>query len=253
MKKTDRELIRKERRKPSRTKKTHSTIGPFTILGRVLLVFTPIVVVGLLIASFLTPLFAIEKIVVAGAERLDEKKLAASLEPLKGKSLTLISDAEVAGLLAGYELIETFTFQAEPPSTLRVKVRERQPLLVLKRGGQNFLFDAAGVRIGAAEDLSVYPLFEFDGNTESDPRFAHAVELMLSLPVELYLKISSVRVSEQLTSNFTLRQAGVAVIWGDNSQPLLKAEVLDSLLATGQKPGVRIDVSSPNAPIVSHD
>jgi len=211
------------------------------------------VVVGLLIASFLTPLFAIEKIVVAGAERLDEKKLAASLEPLKGKSLTLISDAEVAGLLAGYELIETFTFQAEPPSTLRVKVRERQPLLVLKRGGQNFLFDAAGVRIGAAKDLSVYPLFEFDGNTESDPRFAHAVELMLSLPVELYLKISFVRVSEQLTSNFTLRQGGVGVIWGDNSQPLLKAEVLNSLLATGQKPGVRIDVSSPNAPVVSHD
>lgn len=253
MKKTDRELIRKERRKPSRTKKTHSAIGPFTILGRVLLVFTPMVVVGLLIASFLTPLFAIEKIVVAGAERLDEKKLAASLEPLKGKSLTLISDAEVAGLLAGFELIETFTFQAEPPSTLRVKVRERQPLLVLKRGGQNFLFDAAGVRIGAAEDLSVYPLFEFDGNTESDPRFAHAVELMLSLPVELYLKISSVRVSEQLTGNFTLRQGGVGVIWGDNSQPLLKAEVLNSLLATGQKTGVRIDVSSPNAPVVSHD
>lgn len=115
------------------------------------------------------------------------------------------------------------------------------------------MFDAAGVRIGAAENLQVYPQFEFDGNPESDPRFAHAVELMLSLPVELYLKISTVRVSEQLTSNFSLRQGGVGVIWGDNSQPLLKAEVLNSLLATGQKPGVRIDVSSPNAPVVSHD
>jgi len=253
LKKADRELIRRERRKPSRTKKPQSALGPFTILGRVLIVFTPLVVIGLLIASFLTPLFAIEKIVVAGTERLDEKKLVESLEPLKGKSLTLVSDGEVAGLLAGYELIETFTFQAEPPSTLRVKVRERQPLMILQRGGQNFLFDAAGVRIGAAENLQVYPQFEFDGNPESDPRFAHAVELMLSLPVELYLKISTVRVSEQLTSNFSLRQGGVGVIWGDNSQPLLKAEVLNSLLATGQKPGVRIDVSSPNAPVVSHD
>jgi cell division protein FtsQ len=253
LKKTDRELIRRERRKPSRSKKTQSALGPFAILGRVLLVFTPVVVIALLMASFLTPLFAIEKIVVAGTERLDEKKLAVSLEPLKGKSLTLISDSEIAGLLAGYELIETFTFQAEPPSTLRVKVRERQPLLILQRSGQNFLFDAAGVRIGSAENLQVYPQFDFDGNPESDPRFAHAVELMLSLPVELYLKISTVRVSEQLTSNFTLRQGSVGVIWGDNSQALLKAEVLNSLLATGQKPGVRIDVSSPNAPVVSHD
>ncbi len=253
MKKTDRELIRRERRKTSKTKKSQASFGSFTILGRVLIVLTPMVVIGLLIASFLTPLFAIEKIVVAGAERLDEKKLIASLEPLKGKSLTMVSDAEVAGLLAGYELIETFTFQADPPSTLRVKVRERQPLMVLQRGGQNFLFDAAGVRIGAAENLKVYPQFDFDGNTETDPRFAHAVELMLSLPVELYLRVESVRVSQQLTSNFTLRQGGIGVIWGDNSQPLLKAEVLNSLLATGQKPGVRIDVSSPNAPVVSHD
>lgn len=253
MKKTDRELIRRERRKPARAKKSQSSLGPFTILGRVMIVLTPLVVVGLLVASFLTPLFAIEKIVVAGTERLDEKRLVASLEPLKGKSLTMISDAEVAGLLAGYELIETFTFQADPPSTLRVKVRERQPLMILQRSGQSFLFDAAGVRIGSAEDLSVYPLFDFEGNPETDPKFAHAVELMLSLPVELYLKIASVRVSQQLTSNFTLRQGGIGVIWGDNSRPLLKAEVLDSLLATGQKPGVKIDVSSPNAPVVSHD
>ena len=102
MKKTDRELIRRERRNPARAKKSQSSLGPFTILGRVMIVLTPLVVVGLLIASFLTPLFAIEKIVVAGTERLDEKRLVASLEPLKGKSLTMISDAEVAGLLVVY-------------------------------------------------------------------------------------------------------------------------------------------------------
>jgi cell division protein FtsQ len=253
LKKTDRELIRKERRKPIPKQKSDAPLGAFTILGRVLLLLTPLVVIGLLIASFLTPLFAIEKIVVAGTERLDEQKLTQSLAPLKGRVLTLVTDADVAGLLAGYELIETFTFQAEPPGTLRVKVRERQPLLVLQRGGQNLLFDAAGVRVGAADNLGVYPLLEFDGNPESDPRFAHAVELILSLPVELYLKIRTVRVSQQLTGSFTLRQGDISVVWGDNSQALLKAEVFNSLLATGQKPGVRIDVSSPNAPVVAHD
>jgi cell division protein FtsQ len=222
-------------------------------LGRLLLVFTPLLVVGLLIVSFLTPLFAIEKIVVAGTDRLDNEKLVAALEPLRGKALTLVSDAEVAGLLAGYELIETFNFQAEPPSTLRVRIRERQPLLVLQRGGKNLMFDAAGIRIGTADNLESHPLFEFEGNPESDPRFAHAVELVLSLPVDLYQKIASFRVSQQLISTFRLRQGEISVIWGTNSQSLLKAEVLDSLLASGQKSGAKIDVSSPNTPVVSQD
>lgn len=253
MKRADKELIRRERRKPSKSKTRTGRLGPFTILGRVLIVITPLMIAALMIASFLTPLFAIEKIVVAGAERLDENKLTSSLEPLRGKSLTMISTEEVAGLLAGYELIETFTFQAEPPSTLRVKVRERQPLVVLTRSGQNFLYDAAGIRIGPAQSLDVYPKLVFDGNPESDPRFAHAVELLLSLPVKLYLDIESVNVTRQLISTFDLRKGGVSVIWGDNQQALLKAEVLDSLIQTGQKPGVNIDVSSPNAPVVSHD
>lgn len=252
MKKAERELIRQERRKPARTKKARSAIGPFTIWGRILLVFTPLVVIGLLIASFFTPLFAIEKISVSGVERLDEAKLVTALEPLKSKPLTLVSNEEVAGLLAGFELIETFTFQAEPPNTLRVKIRERQPLMVMSRGGQNFLYDAAGVQIAAAENLNVYPVFSFSGNPQNDPRFAHAVELFTSLPVKLYLDIESLEVTQQLTSTFELRRGGIKVIWGDNRDSLLKAEVLESLIATGQKVGVTIDVSSPNSPVVSH-
>ncbi len=252
MKKAERELIRQERRKPARIKKARSAIGPFTIWGRILLVFTPLVVIGLLIASFFTPLFAIEKISVSGVERLDETKLVTALEPLKSKPLTLVSNEEVAGLLAGFELIETFTFQAEPPNTLRVKIRERQPLVVMSRGGQNFLYDAAGVQIAAAENLNVYPFFSFSGNPQNDPRFAHAVELFTSLPVKLYLDIESLEVTQQLTSTFELRRGGIKVIWGDNRDSLLKAEVLESLIATGQKVGVTIDVSSPNSPVVSH-
>lgn len=252
MKKAERELIRQERRKPARTKKARSAIGPFTIWGRILLILTPLVVIGLLIASFFTPLFAIEKISVSGVERLDEAKLVTALEPLKNKPLTLVSNEEVAGLLAGFELIETFTFQAEPPNTLRVKIRERQPLMVMSRGGQNFLYDAAGVQIAAAENLNVYPLFSFSGNPQNDPRFAHAVELFTSLPVKLYLEIESLEVTQQLTSTFELRRGGIKVIWGDNRDSLLKAEVLESLIATGQKVGVTIDVSSPNSPVVSH-
>lgn len=253
MKKAQRELIRQERRKPARPKAARRAIGPFGIWGRILFVFSPLLVAALLVASFLTPLFAVKEIAVTGTERLNAEKLIVALEPLKEKPLTLITDEEVAGLLAGFELIETFTIQAAPPNTLRVKIRERQPLVVMTRTGQSFLYDAAGVQIDRAENLGVYPLLIFEGNPQADPRYAHAVELLLSLPVELYLNVFSLEVSSQLTSVLRLRKSNISVIWGDNQQPLLKAEVLNSLIATGQKDGVRIDVSSPSSPVVSHD
>jgi cell division protein FtsQ len=210
-------------------------------------------IVSLLVAAFFTPLFAVKQIVVTGTDRLEAERLATSLETLIDKPLTMISTEDVAKLLAGYELIETFALQAEPPSTLRVKIRERQPLVILTLSGQNFMFDAAGVRIAQATSGDSYPLLKFQGNPQQDPRFKHAVELLLGLPLETYQGIQSLSVSEQLTSQFTLRDGGIDVFWGSNSDPLLKAEVLDSLLKTSGERLSRVDVSSPNAPVVGFD
>jgi cell division protein FtsQ len=212
-----------------------------------------VVVISLLIAAFFTPLFAIKQITVVGTQRLSAEKLVSTLQPLLEKPLTMVSNQEVADLLAGFELIETFALQAEPPNTLRVKVRERQPLLIISQSGQRQMFDAAGVRIAVATAEDELPVFDFQGNTQQDPRFAHAVELLLSLPLDTYSAISSVSVSEQLTSQFVLKESGIRVFWGANSEPLLKAEVLDSLLKTSGDKVRRIDVSSPNAPVVGFD
>jgi len=99
-------------------------------------VVAPIVVISLLIAAFFTPLFAIKQITVVGTERLSAEKLISTLQPLMDKPLTIVSNQEVSDLLSGFELIETFALQAEPPNTLRVKVRERQPLLIIIQSGQ---------------------------------------------------------------------------------------------------------------------
>lgn len=252
MQKPNRELIRQERRKAPRLSR-NVKLGPFAIWGRVLLVITPLVIVSLLIAAFFTPLFAIKQISVVGTQRLNPEKLEATLERLVDKPLTMVSNQEVADLLAGFELIETFALQAEPPHTLRVKVRERQPLLIINQSGQRQMFDAAGVRIAVAGSDDQLPVFEFQGNTLQDPRFAHAVELLLSLPVETYSSIAGITVSDQLTSQLVLKKTGIRVFWGSNSDPLLKAEVLDSLLKTSGNKVRRIDVSSPNAPVVGFD
>ncbi|MEL0237414.1 MAG: peptidase S9, partial [Aquiluna sp.] len=67
-----------------------------------------------------------------------------------------------------------------------------------------------------------------------------------------YSQVFSVEVSPQLTTKLTLKDGNWSVIWGSNEDSLLKAEVLDSLIATGLEEGVEIDVSSPNSPVVRY-
>ena len=78
------------------------------------------------------------------------------------------------------------------------------------------------------------------------------MEVLLSLPVSTYKQVFSIQVSDQLTTDLILRKSDTRVIWGNAKQGLLKAEVLNSLIKTGVKAGVTIDVSSPKAPVVTH-
>jgi hypothetical protein len=66
------------------------------------------------------------------------------------------------------------------------------------------------------------------------------------------MNVFSVEVSAQLTSKLTLKERDINVIWGANDEALLKAEVLDALIANGVEDSVTIDVSSPNSPVVRY-
>ena len=256
MKKPERELVGREIKrvkqsvKPAKVKNT-STSG-FRILGRTLFIAGPLALVVLVVATFFTPMLAIEQIKVSGNDRIQASKVMGALEELVGKPLTTVSQDSVADLLADFALIETFTLQAEPPHTLTVKIRERQPIVILVRGGKNYLYDAAGVRIDVAGAKDKYPFFRFTADPLKDKKYKTAMEVLLSLPVGTYKKVFSIQVSDQLTTDLILRKTDTRVIWGNAKQGLLKAEVLNSLIKTGVKPGVTIDVSSPKAPVVTH-
>ncbi len=255
MKRPDRELLAKERVRLSRKQKRDkapSQLGVFALWTRVFAVFSPIVLIILVAATFFTPLLAIQNIEVTGTERMKSETIVKALAELEGRPLTTISEGEVEKLLADFALVETFALQAQPPHTLVVKIREREPILVLVQQGKNFLYDAAGVRIDQASGKIKLPFLKLTGDPKNNPRFKAAVELLLSLPVKTYNQVFSVEVSEQLTSQLTLKKSNITVIWGDNKEALFKNEVLQSLLKTGLKDSVVVDVSSPNAPVVTY-
>jgi cell division protein FtsQ len=256
LKRPERELVGRELKrvknsvKPAKAKRA-KTSG-FQVLGRTLFIAGPIALVLLVVATFFTPLLAIEQIKVSGHDRIKASKVMGALEELVGKPLTTVSQDNVAELLADFALIETFTLQAEPPHTLTVKIRERQPIVILVRGGKNYLYDAAGVRIDVANSKDKYPYFRFTADPLKDKKYRTAMEVLLSLPVNTYKQVFSIQVSDQLTTDLILRKSDTRVIWGNAKQGLLKAEVLNSLIETGVKPGVTIDVSSPKAPVVTY-
>jgi cell division protein FtsQ len=254
VKKPELEILGQEKKRLRRSEKkpVKNSLGPFAIWGRFLLIFGPVTLSAIILASFFTPMFAIEDIEVTGTDRLKAETLQASLAPLMDRPLTTVSEGELQEILGQFPLIETFTFQAEPPHTLRIKVRERQPVVVLVKGGKNYLYDPAGVQIAEAEDTKTYPFLVLIGDAQNNPRFDAAIELLLSLPQATYSQIFSIEVTPQLTSKLVLRDRNTVVLWGDASDSILKAKVLDSLIATGVEDGVLIDVSSPNAPVVTY-
>jgi cell division protein FtsQ len=256
LKKPERELLVREKKRltqqSQKDKPKKISKGGFTIWGRIIAVAGPLMLVALVAATLFTPLLAIESVSVTGTSRLSQDKIEKSLKSLIGRPLTTVSDSDVTELLSEFGLIETFALQAEPPHTLTVKIRERQPLLILVNGANSFLFDAAGVKIAPPEKTDSLPFMNLNTNPQEDSRFKTAVEVLLSLPVKNYEKVFSIEVSKQLTTTLVLKDSEIRVIWGGVDEPLLKAEVLDSLINTGLDKGVSVDVSSPNSPVVTH-
>jgi cell division protein FtsQ len=252
MAKQVRRLVRAERKRLRRERRqAKPRLGEFAVLGRILTIGGTLALTGLLLATFFTPLMAIEQIRVVGAVRVSVAEIERSLSPLISRPLPTVSEQEIEQLLADYPLIETFAMQAEPPHTLTVRIRERQPVVIMPFAGANYLYDPAGVRIGPATLEDPYPFFLLTEDPTTSERFDAAMDVLLALPIEMYSQVFAIEVSARKTAEFRLRKDNLRVIWGGPDQALLKAEVLESLLATQERTDVTIDVSSPNTPVVT--
>lgn len=246
----ERRLVRAERKK-QRRQDQRSKLGGFAILGRIFTVGGSSILLGILAASYFTPLLAVENIRVVGLERLSETEIRRSLEPLLQRPLPSVTETEIAQLLSAHPLIETFAVRTEPPHTLSVRIRERQPIVVMPVAGTNYLFDAAGVRIAEATLDDPYPFFLLAEDPASSERFATAIDVLLELPLDTYADIFAIEVSSRQTAEFRLRGDNLRVIWGGPEDALLKAEVLESLVASQERTDITIDVSSPATPVIT--
>lgn len=220
----------------------------FTAIGSLLSLFL------LLLATWFTPLLAIEKIQITGLQRLKEKSVMSAVANLKGTPLTLLDENSIAQRLKTFALIESFSVVSNPPHTLEIHIVERQPIAIVKVGGTNYLYDPAGVQIGVAKSGDEYPVVDVNADPANNEKYRAAIEVMLAMPVELIDDIATVKASSPNDVQLSLRGSHRRnVIWGDSSQSVLKSKVLAALIKTTKKNrSVTFDVSSPTAPTVRY-
>ncbi|OJU39115.1 MAG: cell division protein [Microbacterium sp. 69-10] len=204
-------------------------------------------VLGSVLAAY-SPLFAVEKITVAGAKALDPAAVQKALEGEIGSPLALIDDSAVKSALTEFPMIESYSLEARPPHELLVRIVERTPVGVVRTDGGYTLVDAAGVVLATTADKPEgQPVLSITGGADS-AAFRSAGLVIRSLPADLRAQVTAV--SASTLDDVTLSLAdGKTVLWGSEDDSVTKALVLVVLIKNS--PEARsFDVSAPSVPVV---
>lgn len=212
-----------------------------------------VLVAGLLAAAVYSPVLALQTVSVTGTRLITPAQVQAALEPLRGKPLPQISDAEVRGLLGPLIQVKSVSVEARPPSTLAVAVHERVAVALVKQGEQYQLVDVDGVQLATTDDpaSASLPVIYGGAGAIGQDLFRATAAVLGALPADVLAKLSNA--SAQSVDAVELKLVdGQTIVWGNASEKELKAKVLAALLKAPADPKnpVRVyDVSVPRHPV----
>lgn len=119
------------------------------LLSAVAVVGLPLTLVAWVLTS---PRFALQRVEVEGGERVPPSWVESALAPLHGRNLVRLPLGEAERLVAQHPWVEAVEVSKRLPDRLRVRVRERRPAALLRRGADVVYLDAAGREIAPLED-----------------------------------------------------------------------------------------------------
>ncbi|WP_448505085.1 cell division protein FtsQ/DivIB [Mycolicibacterium thermoresistibile] len=202
------------------------------------------VVVGLLL--YFTPVMSARAVLVNGLGELTEQEVieVAAIPP--GAPLLQIDTDEVAERVAKIRRVASVRVQREYPSSVRITVVERVPVVVKDYPDGPHLFDRDGVDFATAPPPPGLPYLDTDHPGPSDPATQAALQVMTALRPEVVEQVSRIAAPSVASITLTLND-GRVVVWGTNDRTEEKAMKLAALLT---QPGQTYDVSSPDLPTV---
>ncbi len=244
------EARREAKRKVLRKREPETkTLGRGTVRGLKVLMWTAVlavVVVGLGLLLYFTPIMSARSIVVTGIGAVPQEEVVAAVGVAAGTPLLQVNTDAVAERVAGIRRIASARVQRQYPSTLRITVVERVPVVVRDYPDGVHLFDRDGVDFATGPPPPGIPYLDTENPGPADPATEAALQVMTSLRPDVASQVGRVSAPSVAAITLTLID-GRTVVWGTTDRTEEKALKLAALLT---QPGRIYDVSSPDLPTV---
>ena len=202
--------------------------------------------VGLGLLLYFTPIMSARNVVITGLGAVTQDEVIAAAAVKQGTPLLQINTDDVAERVATIRRVASARVQREYPSSLRITVVERVPIVVKDYPDGPHLFDRDGVDFATAPPPPNLPYLEADNPGPSDPPTKAALAVMTALRPEVAGQVARVSAPSVAAITLTLVD-GREVVWGTTDRTEEKAQKLAALLT---QPGRTYDVSSPDLPTV---
>lgn len=210
------------------------------------------VLAGLLAVAVYSPLLALRTIRVEGTAEVSAAEVSEAIAGQLGTPLALLDYDRMRTELDAYPLIRSFVTEAQPPSTLVVRITERRSVGAIPTSAGFSVIDPAGVVLSTSSERTPgTPLIDVGAKGVESVAFRSVVEVLLALPEAIRARVDTARASSKDDVTLVLSGSGQRVVWGSAERSALKARVLQDLIATqGENAKVEFDVSAPLSPVV---
>ncbi|QFG68142.1 cell division protein FtsQ/DivIB [Ornithinimicrobium pratense] len=214
---------------------------------------------GVIFLFFFSSAFVVKDLEVSGG-RAEVQESAVSLAQIpSGRPLARVAEGAVGERVLADPRIAEISVERDWPSTVRLVLAEREPVLALSDGDATWLADADGVVYEQVEQASnKLPLFQTGGDpTELDrPTVAGLAQLWRMRPDPDVLKGDLGRPRVAADGVVTMRVGEVRLLWGPPEQNEKKWQVVTAIVgqdAVDPQGDTRIDIDvrTPDTPVVT--
>ncbi|MFC9895532.1 cell division protein FtsQ/DivIB [Nocardia sp. NPDC127579] len=200
------------------------------------------VITVIMVVAWFTPALAVRAVQIEGLTGVSEQAVRDQLRIPEGTSMLRMDTTAMARRVAGIPKVHTARVQRKFPSTIKVTVTERIPVLYFDGPDGAHLVDGEAIEFAVEAAAIGVPKLVTDHPGGSDPATAAAVAVLRILPPALVAQVGEV-VARSISDISLNLSDGRTVVWGGTNDAERKAQVVLPLLT---QEGTVFDVSSPN-------
>ncbi|MGW0005561.1 cell division protein FtsQ/DivIB [Nocardia grenadensis] len=199
-------------------------------------------VITLAALAWFSPLLSVREVRIDGAGEIPAEQIRELLQVPETGSILRIDTAAMAARVATIPKVRSARVQRVLPSTVRVRIEPRTPVLYYDSPEGAHLLDAGGIEYAIEPAPIGVPQLVTARPSSTDELTRSAVAVARVLPPALEVQVETIRAAGASEISLTLRD-GRTVLWGNSEDGERKSAVVLPLLT---QPGTVFDVSSPS-------